>query len=223
LKRLQTLKLEEITGEVAFDLLSTYGFPYELTEELVKEKGGVLKKEEFELARTKHSDLSRTASVGMFKGGLGSHGDSELKFHTATHLLQAALRKVLGEHVRQRGSNITPERLRFDFMHGEKLSEDEIEKTSSLIQSWIDKSLVVNFEVMDFEMAIKGGALSVPEEKYPPQVKVYSIKDGEEVVSKELCGGPHVENTGVIGKLEIYKQESVSSGVRRVYLREKGS
>ncbi len=221
LKRLQSLKLEEITGEVAFDLLSTYGFPYELTEELVKEKGGNLKKEDFEAAKLKHSDLSRTASAGMFKGGLGSHGDKELKFHTATHLLQAALRKILGDHVRQRGSNITPERLRFDFVHGEKLTEDEIEKISQQIQDWVDRNLAVNFEVMDYETAIAKGALCVPEEKYPPQVKVYSIKDGDEIISQEMCGGPHVGNTGEIGRLELYKQESVSSGVRRVYLREK--
>ncbi len=219
LKKIEGMEIENIDEVVAFDLLQTFGFPFELTEEIVTARGGKLDKGKFEEERRKHQDASRTASAGMFKGGLGSTGDVELRYHTGTHLLQAALRRVLGDHVRQKGSNITPERLRFDFAHGEKLSESEIVMIDKLIAEWVGRDLEVKFETMPYEEAVKLGALSVPGEKYPEMVKVYSIGDSKEIISREMCGGPHVERLGTIGELKIYKQESVSSGVRRIYMR----
>lgn len=216
LRKIEVMGNEKIDEMVAFDLLQTFGFPFELTQEIV---GGKLDQGKFEEERRKHQDASRTASAGMFKGGLGSTGEVELKYHTGTHLLQAALRKVLGDHVRQKGSNITPERLRFDFSHPEKLSDEEVEKVNNLVKTWIASDYKVSFEIMLFERAVKLGALSVPGEKYPEMVKVYSIRKAGEIVSMEMCGGPHVENTGVIGNLKIFKQEALGSGVRRIYMR----
>ena len=200
---------KNITGKEAFYLYETFGFPRELIEEEI----GVDLKTEFEDENKRHQELSRTASAGTFKGGLADHSEIVTKYHTATHLLQAALRKVLGESVRQEGSNLTAERLRFDFSWGEKLTEDEVNKIQKIVNSQIGKNLKRNIETMSYDEAIKSGAMAFFNERYPEKVTVYSFED----FSREICGGPHVENTGVLGKFEIYKEEAVSAGVRRIY------
>lgn len=214
--------LTKIDGVFAFDLFQTYGFPFELTKELVEERGGKLDKKVFDEEFEKHQAKSRTAAAGMFKGGLADHSENVVKYHTATHLLHAALRKVLGDHVQQKGSNITGERLRFDFSHGEKVSGQVLEKVQKLINEWIEADYPVSFEMTTYDEAIKSGAMAFFGERYPEKVKVYTIGDPDgDFVSKEICGGPHVEHTGVIGGLEIYKETSASAGVRRVYARLK--
>ncbi len=206
-------KIENITGKLAFDLFQTYGFPLELTEELAKEKGLEIDREEFRQEFEKHKELSRTASAGMFKGGLGEQSEVTTKYHTATHLLHAALRKVLGEHVQQKGSNITAERLRFDFSQPEKVSEEQLKEVENLVNEQIQKDLPVTSEVMDKEDALKSGALGFFTEKYGDKVTVYTIGD----FSKEICGGPHVNNTKELGNFKIIKEESAGAGVRRIY------
>lgn len=196
-----------------FDLYQTYGFPIEITEELYKEKGLLLDKKEFETKLREHQELSRTASAGMFKGGLADQSEATTKYHTATHLLHAALRQVLGTHVSQKGSNITSERLRFDFSHPEKLSEDEIRKIEDLVNEKIEENLKVERKEMPKTQALAEGAMAFFPEKYPEMTSVYKIGD----FSKELCGGPHVNSTGEIGRIKIMRQEAVSSGIRRLY------
>ncbi|MBI1871825.1 alanine--tRNA ligase, partial [Candidatus Collierbacteria bacterium] len=207
-------KYPEITGKTAFNLFTTFGFPWELTLELAAEKGQEINRAEFEEEFKKHQDLSRKASAGMFKGGLADQSETVTKYHTATHLLQQALRDVLGNHVHQAGSNITGERLRFDFTHTKSLSPDEINKVEEIINEKINEDLTVTSTITPYEEAIKSGALAFFKEKYPEKVTVYQIGD----YSKELCGGPHVTHTGEIGKIRIVKQESLGSGVRRIYL-----
>jgi alanyl-tRNA synthetase len=228
--------VKEIGGKTAFDLWQTYGFPFELTRELVEERGGVLDKSEFDLEFIKHQEKSRTASESVFRGGLADHSENVIKYHTATHLLHAALRKVLGEQVRQRGSNITGGRLRFDFSYGEKVGEKELEEVEKLVNEQIEADLPVSFETMTYDQAIKQGALAFYGEKYPKKVKVYTVGPKREVqgqspepadgspepasvFSREICGGPHVEHTGVIGKIDIFKETSAGAGVRRIYTR----
>ena len=207
-------KIEKIDGKVAFDLLSTYGFPWELTLELAKEKGQQPDRDEFESEFKKHQQVSRTASAGMFKGGLADHSEVVTKYHTATHLLHQALRDTLGLSVHQAGSNLTGERLRFDFTYDKALTPDELKKVEDTINQKIEADLPVTVTTMNYEDAIKSGALAFFKEKYPPQVTVYQIGD----FSKELCGGPHVAHTGEIGKIKIVKQESLGSSLRRIYL-----
>jgi alanyl-tRNA synthetase len=199
-------------GTDPFVLYSTYGFPLELTEELAKEKGIKIDKEKFKKELEEHQKLSRTASAGMFKGGLADQGKGATKYHTATHLLLASLRKVLGEHVSQKGSNINAERLRFDFSHTQKMTEEEIKKTEDLVNEKIKESIPVIYEEMNLEDAKKQGAMGVFESKYGEKVKVYTINN----FSKEICGGPHAKNTGDLGIFKIIKEESSSSGVRRI-------
>ena len=199
-------------GTDPFVLYSTYGFPIELTEELAKEKGIKIDKEKFEKEFKKHQELSRTASAGMFKGGLADEGEKVIKYHTATHLLLAALRKVLGDHVSQKGSNINAERSRFDFSHPQKMTEEEIKKVEDLVNEKIKDNLSVTCEEISLEEAKKQGATGVFESKYGEKVKVYSIGD----FSKEICGGPHIKKTGELGKFKIIKEESSSSGIRRI-------
>ncbi|MEJ0020997.1 MAG: alanine--tRNA ligase [Candidatus Doudnabacteria bacterium] len=203
-----------ITGKEAFDLFQTYGFPYELIEEFVT----VTNPEEFEKEFEQHQGLSRTSSAGQFKGGLSSHSDKVVRLHTATHLMNAALRKVLGANVWQKGSNITEERTRFDFTHDRKMTDEEKKQVEELVNDWITRDLSVKKEILPLEEARKLGAIGVFGEKYPETVSVYTIFDPEtsEVVSREFCGGPHVEHTGVIGKFKIQKEEAVSAGVRRI-------
>ncbi|MDR2841775.1 MAG: alanine--tRNA ligase, partial [Spirochaetaceae bacterium] len=201
-----------MSGRLAFKLYDTYGFPIELTEELAEEAGLSVKREEFDEAFKKHQELSRASGGEVFKGGLADHSEITTKYHTATHLLQKALQTVLGNHVAQKGSNITHERMRFDFSHPSPLTKDEIEKVESIVNEQIKRDLPVTMEIMDLEKAKSNGAMALFGEKYESQVKVYSIGD----FSKEVCGGPHVEHTGTMGIFKIQKEQSSSSGVRRI-------
>ncbi len=207
---------EFINGKKAFDLYQSYGFPIEMTLELAKEKGIKVDVEEFEKEFKKHQELSRTASAGMFKGGLADNSEKTTKLHTAAHLMLAGLRKVLGNDVFQKGSNITAERLRFDFSHKEKLSPQEINDVENFVNGIIKKDLPVLSEEMTLEKAKELNAMGVFDSKYGEKVKVYTIKDDSEVFSREICGGPHVERTGILGNFKILKEESSSSGVRRI-------
>lgn len=203
---------KDIDGDVAFHLYDTYGFPIELTEELAHDAGINVDVKGFEEKFKAHQELSRTASAGKFKGGLAGNSEIETKYHTATHLLNAALKVVVGPDVHQKGSNITDERMRFDFSCDHKLSDEEKQKTEDLVNEWINKGLDVTVEEMKKEDAIKSGAECMFIEKYPDIVTVYSIGD----VSKELCGGPHVKNTSELGHFKIKKEEASSAGVRRI-------
>lgn len=211
----------KIDGKVAFDLYQTEGFPLELTIEILKQNGVTftpIEKNTFEAEFEKHKDLSRTASAGMFKGGLSEASEVTTKLHTATHLLHAALRQVLGEHVGQKGSHITSERLRFDFSHPQKLTDDEIKKVEDLINLKIKEDLPVTFTEMKLTDAINAGAMHFFAEKYGEKVKVYTIGEPKgDWFSKEICGGPHVTHTGVIGSVRIIKQEKIGSGIIRIY------
>ncbi len=201
-------------GEVSpFDLYQSYGFPLEIIEELYQEKGLKLDKEKFEAEKKKHQEESRTASKGMFKGGLQDQSEIVIKYHTATHLLHAALRKVLGTHVSQKGSNITAERLRFDFSHPDKLIDEQLKQVEDLVNQKISADIAVTRQEMPKAQALAEGAMAFFPEKYPEITSVYSIGD----FSKELCGGPHVQSTGEIGRIKIIRQEAVSAGVRRIY------
>lgn len=204
--------VKEIAGGSAFKLYDTYGFPIELTKELAAEKGFTVDVKGFEEAFAKHQDLSRTAVSGQFKSGLGDHSEQTTALHTATHMLQAALRRVLGDHVQQKGSNITPERLRFDFTHNEKMTPEQIKQVEDLVNEEIAKDLKVTVQTMTPEEAHKEGAMAFFSSKYGEQVTVYSIGD----FSKEVCAGPHVEHTGDMGHFHILKEESSSAGVRRI-------
>lgn len=203
---------KDIDGDVAFHLYDTYGFPIELTEELAHDAGINVDVKGFQEKFKAHQELSRTASAGKFKGGLAGNSEIETKYHTATHLLNAALKVVVGTDVHQKGSNITDERMRFDFSCDHKLSDEEKQKTEDLVNLWISEGLDVRAQEMAKEDAIKSGAECMFIEKYPDIVTVYSIGD----VSKELCGGPHVKNTSELGHFKIKKEEASSAGVRRI-------
>ena len=203
---------KDIDGDVAFHLYDTYGFPIELTEELAHDAGINVDIKGFQEKFKAHQELSRTASAGKFKGGLAGNSEIETKYHTATHLLNAALKVVVGPDVHQKGSNITDERMRFDFSCDHKLSDEEKQKAEDLVNLWISEGLDVTVEEMAKEDAIKSGAECMFIEKYPDIVTVYSIGD----VSKELCGGPHVKNTSELGHFKIKKEEASSAGVRRI-------
>ena len=205
-------KNDNIDGQTAFHLYDTYGFPIELTMELAKERNMSVDEEGFKEKFKAHQELSRTASAGQFKGGLGGHSEIETKYHTATHLLNAALKVVVDESVHQKGSNITSERMRFDFSCDHKLSDEEKKTTEDLVNKWISEGLEVKCEEMSKEEAINSGAECMFIEKYPDVVTVYTIGD----VSKELCGGPHVKNTSELGHFRITKEEASSAGVRRI-------
>ena len=202
----------DIDGQTAFRLFDTYGFPLELTEELAKERNLNVDTEGFKEKFKEHQEKSRTASAGKFKGGLAGNSEVETKYHTATHLLNAALKVVVGPDVHQKGSNITAERMRFDFSCDHKLTDEEKLKTEELVNKWINDGMDVISTEMSKEEAINSGAECMFIEKYPDMVTVYSI--GE--ISKELCGGPHVKNTSEIGKFKIKKEEASSAGVRRI-------
>lgn len=199
-------------SELAFTLYDTYGFPFELTHELALEKGITLDEKLFEKAYEAHQQKSRLAAQQKFAGGLADHEEETKRLHTATHLLHQALRTVLGEHVKQKGSNITRQRLRFDFSHAEALTAEQLKQTESLVNDKIREKLTVSWKEMGLEEARKTGAIGLFEERYKARVKVYSIGD----FSKEICGGPHVENTGELGHLKITKEESCGAGVRRI-------
>ncbi len=201
-----------IDGITAFHLFDTYGFPIELTIELAQEQGITVDKQGYLDKFKEHQELSRTASAGKFKGGLAGNSEIETKYHTATHLLNAALKEVVNKDVHQKGSNITPERMRFDFSCDHKLTDEEKSKTEELVNKWIKESLDVTVRKMTKEEAINSGAECMFIEKYPDIVTVYSIGD----VSHELCGGPHVKNTSELGHFKIIKEEASSAGVRRI-------
>ena len=212
LREFEKVSNKDIDGLTAFHLFDTFGFPIELTEELASEKGLKVDIEGFKEKFKAHQELSRTASSGQFKGGLGGHSEKETQYHTATHLLNAALKQVVDKNVHQKGSNITEERMRFDFSCDHKLSDEEKQKAEDLVNKWISEGHEVHVEEMPKQKAIDSGAECMFIEKYPDVVTVYSIGD----FSKELCGGPHVKNTNELGHFKIVKEEASSAGVRRI-------
>lgn len=201
-----------ISGDEAFDLFTTYGFPFEMTKELAMESGIAIDEYGFQNAMRKHQELSRTGASQKFAGGLADHSQNTVRGHTATHLLHQALRKVLGTHVVQKGSNITPERVRFDFSHPEKLTSEQIKTVENIVNEQIHRDLLVSFEILTVEEAKVKSAIGVFDERYGSKVKVYRIGD----FSYEICGGPHVAHTAEIGKFRIVKEEACSAGVRRI-------
>ena len=203
---------EIIDAKTVFNLYETYGFPPEMTEELAQEAGLKVDMKNYQKLFKEHQEKSRMGSEAKFKGGLASTGEMEVKYHTATHLLNAALKQVLGSHVHQKGSNITPERLRFDFSHGAKMTDEEKKKVEDLVNEYIKQDIKVERLEMTKEEALKLGAEAMFLDKYGDEVTVYKIGD----VSLEFCGGPHVERTGVLGTFKIKKEEASSSGVRRI-------
>ncbi len=208
---------EIISGKDAFVLFSTYGFPVEMTMEMAEEYNKKIDKKDFDEQMSHHQELSRSGAGQKFKGGLGDTSDTSVKYHTATHLLHQALREVLGNHVSQKGSNITPERLRFDFSHHSKMTDEEKQKVEDIVNEKITQSLPVNVVELPFEEAEKTGALHFFGEKYGDKVTVYYIGNSiEEAFSKEFCGGPHIHNTKELGHFKIQKEEAVSAGVRRI-------
>jgi alanyl-tRNA synthetase len=211
-ERLRLAGETQISGREAFDLFETYGFPLPLTVELAREHGLTVDEAGFEAEYTRHRELSRQAYQGHFKGGLADHTGETTRLHTASHLLQAALRQVLGPSVHQMGSNITPERLRFDFSHPTRLSEAELGEVERIVNEQISRALPVTMEVMPLDQALQSGALAFFGDKYGEQVKVYSMGD----FSKEVCGGPHVAHTGELGRFKLAKQEAVGQGIRRI-------
>ena len=214
-KEIQKLKEQgknEISGEVAFKLYDTYGFPPEVTQELAEENGMTIDLKKFDELFKAHQEKSKMGSDQKFKGGLAEQNEKTIAYHTATHLLHQALRTVLGDHVKQCGSNITEERLRFDFTHPQKMTKEEIQKVEDLVNEQIKRDLPVTCEEMSYEDAKNSGAIGLFTDKYGDRVKVYTIGD----FSKEICGGPHVTHTGDMGTFKIKKEESSSSGIRRI-------
>ena len=211
-KAINNIEGNKINKDIAFRLYDTYGFPIELTEELAKEQGLTVDIEGFKQKFAEHQEKSREGAMQKFKGGLASTGEIETKYHTATHLLNAALKKVLGDHVHQKGSNITAERMRFDFSHNAKMTDEEKQKAEDLVNEYIKMAIPVEKLEMPKEEALKLGAEAMFADKYGDIVTVYKIGD----ISMELCGGPHVDNTSKLGHFKIKKEEASSSGVRRI-------
>ena len=216
LKEFSKISDKDIDADNAFHLYDTYGFPIELTIELANEKNIKVDKEGFEKKFKEHQELSRTNAKGMFKGGLAGNSEIETRYHTATHLLNAALKVVVSKDIHQKGSNITDERMRFDFNLDHKLSDEEKEKVENLVNKWINDELPVRKKEMNKTEAIESGAECMFIEKYPDVVTVYEIGNEDNIVSRELCGGPHFNNTKEIGHFKIVKEESSGSGVRRI-------
>jgi alanyl-tRNA synthetase len=205
-----------INGEAVFHLYDTYGFPLEFTKELAQERSLKIDEEGFKNALAKHQELSRAGAEQKFKGGLADHSEQVVKYHTAAHLALAALRQVLGSHVTQKGSNITAERLRFDFSQPQKMTAEQIKEVEDSVNQAIKLDAPVNMEELSLEEAKAQGAMGVFESKYGEKVKVYTIRENGKIISKEICGGPHVDKTGVLGHFKIVKEESASAGVRRI-------
>ena len=210
--KIQQSGLKQISGKTAFDLYQTYGFPIELTHEIAKENNLTVNNNEFEKEKKHHQELSRKGAKQKFTGGLADNTEETTKLHTATHLLHQSLRNILGNHVEQKGSNITSERLRFDFSHPEKMTEEQKIKVEEEVNKNIKKDLPMTMEIVSVDEAKKQGALALFEDKYQDQVKLYKAGD----YSVEVCGGPHVETTGVLGQFKIKKEESVGRGLRRI-------
>jgi len=208
----------ELTGKFLFDIYQSYGFPLELSLEEILKMRRLSKieinqlQQEFSSELERHQELSRTASAGMFKGGLADDSAMSRKYHTATHLLLQALRMVLGDSVEQRGSHINQERLRFDFVYGQKMTADQISEVENIVNQQIKRDLSVSWKEMTVDEAKQYGAIGIFTHKYGEKVKVYTMGD----FSKEICGGPHVEHTADLGKFKIIKEESSSAGVRRI-------
>lgn len=212
-------KNHSISGKEAFLLYQSYGFPIEMTQELSKEKKIKLSLADFQKELKNHQILSRTASTGTFKSGLADHSEKTTRLHTATHMLNEALNLILGKEIKQRGSNITPERLRFDFSFPRKLTDEEIKSVEKLVNEKISQALEIKKENMSLENALSSGAQGEFGHKYPEVVSVYTILDNSDsrgFFSKEICTGPHVKNTKSLGVFKIIKQESVSAGARRI-------
>ena len=209
-------KVENIAGAKAFKLYDTYGFPIELTEDLAEEHGLSVDREGFEKAFEDHKALSRKGAEQKFKGGLADDSEATTELHTATHLLLAGLRKVLGDHVFQKGSNITAERLRFDFSHDEKVTRQQLDEVEAFVNHAIGSGTQVTIQEMAKQAAMDAGVVGSFWEKYPDTVKVYTMQSQDEVFSVELCGGPHVENSQNMGTFKIKKEEASSRGVRRI-------
>lgn len=208
-------KKQAISGEDAFNLYQSYGFPLEVTQELAAEQGQQVDREVFATEFKKHQDLSRAGAEQKFAGGLADHSVETTRLHTATHLVHQALRDVLGPHVAQKGSNITAERMRFDFSHGEKMTPEQITEVERIVNEQIKKDMPVHFELLSVDEAKARGAIGLFEDKYASiggKIKVYFVGD----YSKEICGGPHVEHTGELVGFKIVKEEAVSAGVRRI-------
>ena len=211
-KRAREQGKDRIEGAIVFKLYETYGFPLEMTIELAKEQGIEIDVTEFDKLFKEHQEKSKMGSENKFKGGLAEQNETTIAYHTATHLLHKALQIVLGENATQKGSNITTERLRFDFAHPQKVTKEELEKVENIVNEQIARDLPVTCEEMTLEEAKKSGAMGFFENKYGDKVKVYTIGD----FSKEICGGPHVTHTGELGKFKIKKEEASSAGVRRI-------
>jgi len=219
-------KGSKITGKEAFDLYQSFGFPLSMTVEMAEKKGYKVDEEGFEQAKQNHKEKSRQGSDKKFKGGLADHSEMSVKYHTATHLLHAALQDVLGEHAKQKGSHINSDRLRFDFAHDEPMTEEEIKEVEDLVNAAIDRDYEVNIEQMPAEEGREKGAIGLFPEKYKDNAKVYSIGDTEaewkadpdaDCFSREFCGGPHVDHTGELdGTFKIIKEKSNGAGIRRV-------
>ena len=212
MKKVQEQGKTEIDGQVVFKLYDTYGFPPEVTKDLAQENNMTIDMKKFVQLFKAHQEKSRMGSTQKFKGGLADQNEKTIAYHTATHLLHQALKTVLGDHVKQSGSNITEERLRFDFTHPQKMTKEEIQEVEDLVNEQIKRDLPVTCEEMSYEEAKKSGAIGLFTDKYGDKVKVYTIGD----FSKEICGGPHVTHTGDMGTFKIKKEESSSSGVRRI-------
>lgn len=211
-------RIEKLDGQKAFDLFQTYGFPWELSRELAEAKGQIIKKEDFEAEFKKHQELSRTSEAGVFKGGLADHSERTTRLHTATHLLQAGLREILGSQVFQRGSQVTSQRTRFDFTHERKVTPQELVEVENWVNEQIQGDLPVKQEFMTPKEAHDLGAIGLFNEKYQDKVSIYTILHPQthEIISQEFCGGPHVTHTGEIGKFKILKEEAVAAGIRRI-------
>ena len=208
---------KSVSGKEAFTLYESFGFPVEMIQEELEKNNLSLDINEFNQAKEDHQKLSQTLSAGKFKSGLADNSEIITKYHTTTHLLHTALRKILGDHVQQSGSNITADRLRFDFSHNEKLTDEQLKEVSNLVNQQIKASLVVTKETMPFTQAQKEGAIAFFGNKYPEIVSVYTIGPKDSYFSKEVCTGPHVNNTNELGTFEITKEESAGSGKRRIY------
>lgn len=216
LKEFEKLSTRGISGADAFNLYQSYGFPVEITQELAAEKGIDVDIEGFKNELSAHQEASRKGAEKKFKGGLADHSEMSVKYHTATHLLHQALRTVLGDTAVQKGSNITPERLRFDFAYSEKPTQEQINKVEELVNGKIKESLPVWYEDIPLDEAQKRGAIGLFEEKYGDKVRVYQIGKETQKFSLEFCGGPHVTNTNELGNFKIVKEEAVAAGVRRI-------
>lgn len=215
-------KIEKIDGKQAFDLYQNFGFPVELTEELFLEKGQKIDKEQFRIEVEKHKDLSRTASVGMFKGGLADNGEKTVKYHTTAHILLQVLKSIYGKDTIQEGANINGERLRFDFRLMSKPTPEEVATIEVKVNEIVSRRLPVFFKIMPKDEALRMGANASFKDKYPDNVKVYFISEKEDDIdnafSKEFCGGPHVNNTGDIGPIKIKKVEKIAANMMRIYI-----